>query len=91
VLALLGFQLALEGYMAGSHRFKPAAVQQAAHITLDLVRFVMGMVVYTIAMNRLLDDRTLRRHFDRTMGKLDDAIGRLEAKLAVHERPAAAA
>jgi hypothetical protein len=90
VLALLGFQLALEGYMAGIYRFQPATLQLAANITLDVERCVMGLVVYTIAIGHVLDNRVLRRHFDRTVARMDDAIAKLEAKLAVHEGAAAA-
>jgi hypothetical protein len=89
VLALLGFQLALEGYMA----IRPTWTlerQYVQSVSLTVVRFVMGIVIYTIALNRVLDDRSLRLHFDRTVGKLDRTIARLEAKQALHTPPVTA-
>jgi hypothetical protein len=75
--------------MAGYDRLRPPQVQQAASVTLNLVRFVVGFAVYTIAIGRVLDNRKLRRHFDRTMAGLDRLIATLEAKQASHQSPAA--
>jgi hypothetical protein len=84
VLALLGFHLGLEGFMTPRPTWSLYR-QDVQNISLTIVRFVVGIVIYTIAMNRLLDDRMLRRSFDCTVGKLDRAIATLEAKLAAQE------
>ena len=70
VLALLGFQLRLEGFMAPRPTWTLER-QDVQSLSLTIVRFVMGIVVYTIAVRRLLDDRSLRRSFDRTIATLE--------------------
>jgi hypothetical protein len=88
VLILLGMQLGLEGFISlrPTWTVEQLYVQGVGH---TIERFAMGITVYAIALSRLVEDRVLRRHFDRNIASLDRAIAILEAKQAVHQ-PAAA-
>ena len=89
VLLLLGLQLGLEGFtsLRPTWTVEQVYVQGVAHA---IERFAMGLTVYVIALSHVVEDRILRRHFDRNMARLDGAIARLDAKQAQHQRPAAA-
>jgi hypothetical protein len=85
VLTLLGMQLALEGFMAPVITWPPEQ-QHVQHVSLNIVRFGIGIAAYMIAVSRLFDNWSLRRRFERNMADLDRAIATLEAKQAAHQR-----
>jgi hypothetical protein len=84
VLALLGVQLVIEGYMALGLTRLPEE-QHKYHALINITRLGMGFAVYSIALNRLIQNWLRRRHFDRDIARLDRAIARLEVKQESHQ------
>jgi hypothetical protein len=80
-LVVLGVQLMFEGSM-GTPFYELPQERQLADVIRHVGRFGAGMIVYAIALHRVVRYRWLQR-FDRTIATLDRKIATLEAKMSL--------
>jgi hypothetical protein len=78
VLALFAGQLVLEASLMGPYHFGSPEAQWRAGFVLASGRYLIGLVAYFGAVNRVQDYHALRR-FDRTIATLDRRIATLAA------------